>query len=97
MGVFAPKGYLHWQHHRTKAREAKQLYQTPELDLRTMEDALSTASLYDKFQRNRGLIDDIGMNTLAWTMSQMQTDRLSLYTNSAHLEAFDWERLLRWK
>ena len=29
MGVYAPKGYLHWQRHCTKAREAKQLYQTP--------------------------------------------------------------------
>ena len=38
MGVYAPKGYLHWKHHGTKAREAKKLYQTPELDLRTMEE-----------------------------------------------------------
>ena len=43
MGVYAPIGYLHWQHHDTKALEAKQLYQAPELDLRTMEEALRTA------------------------------------------------------
>jgi hypothetical protein len=78
MGVFAPKGYLHWQYHRTKARAAKHLYQTPELDLRTIDDALRKVNLYEKFQRNQGLIDDIGMNMLAWTMSQLQTDRLSL-------------------
>ena len=52
MGVYAPKGYVHWQHHCTKAREAKQLYQTPELDLCTMEDALRTANLFKKIQRN---------------------------------------------
>ena len=65
MGVYAPKGYLHWQHHVTMAREAKQLYQAPELDLRMMEEALLTANLYAKFQSHRGPIDDIGMNTLA--------------------------------
>ena len=82
------------ENHDTKAHEAKQLYQAPELDLRMMEDALRTANLYVKFQYNRGPIDDIGMNTLAWTMSQMQTDGVSLYTNSFHLEDYDWERLL---
>ena len=97
MRVYSPKDYLHWHHHDTKARKAKQLYQAPKLDIRTMEDALHTANLHAKFQSNRGPIDDIGMNTLAWTMSQMQTDGVSLYTNSTHLEEYDWERLLRWR
>ena len=80
------------------ARAAKSIYQTPELDLRTIDDVLRTTSLYNKLQHNQGLIDDIGMNMLAWTMSQLQADRLSPYSNSAHLEAsYDWERLLRWK
>ena len=48
-----------------KAREAKQLYQAPELDLRTMEEALLTANIYVKYSSHRGPIDDIGMNTLA--------------------------------
>jgi hypothetical protein len=91
MEVFAPEGYLHWQQHRTRARAAKLLYQTPKLKLCTIDDALRTVNLYEKLQRNQGLIADIGMNMLAWTMSPLQTDRLSLYSNSAHLDAYDWE------
>ena len=96
-GVYAPKGYLHWKHHDTKSREAHQLYQTPELDLRSLEEELRTTNLTAKFQNNRGPIDDIGMITLAWTMSQMQTEEVSLYTHATHLEEYDWERLLRWR
>ena len=62
-----------------------------------MEEALRTANLYAKLQGNWGPIDVIGMNTLAWTMSQMQTEEVTLYTNSTHLEEYDWERLLRWR
>ena len=62
-----------------------------------MEEALRTAKLAAKFQSNRGPIDDIGMITLAWTMSQLQTEKVSLYTNATHLEEYDWERLLRWR
>ena len=96
MGVYAPKGYLHWQHHGTKAREAKKLYQAPELDVCTMEESPRTANLYAKLQGNREPIDDIGMNSLAQTITQMQTEEVTLYTNS-QLEKYDWERLLRWR
>jgi hypothetical protein len=97
MGVFAPKGYQHCQHHVRKAREAKQLYLAPELDLRTMDEALLTANLYVKYRSHRGPIDDMGMNTLAWTMSQMQTEGISGYSSATHLDEYDWERLLRWR
>jgi hypothetical protein len=80
-----------------KAQKAKQLYQALELDLRMMEEALLTANFYGKYQSHRGPIDDIGMNTLAWTMSQMQTEGISGYTDSTHLEEYDWERLLQWR
>ena len=56
MRVYAPIGYLHWQHHGTRAREAKKLYQATELDLRTMEESLRTANLYAKLKATGDLL-----------------------------------------
>jgi hypothetical protein len=60
-----------------------------------MQEALRTANLYAKYQSNRGSNDDIGMISLVWTMSQMQTEGISRYTISTYLEKYNWERLLR--
>jgi hypothetical protein len=76
-------------------RADKLLYQTEELDHRTIDDALRKTSLYNKLQRNQGLIDDIGMNMLAWTMSQLQGEvEGGGFPNATHLDAYDRGRLL---
>ena len=67
MAVYAPKGYLHWQYHPQLARTAKLLYQTSDLDLRTIDDALGTDKVPSRLPRKQGLIDDLGMNVVAWT------------------------------
>jgi len=97
MAVSAPKGYLHWQNHPELARLAKTLFRPLELDFRTINEALSTTKILQRLSHTHCLIDDLGMNVLAWTLSQFQGERIQAYSTEALLGAYDWERLLRWR
>ena len=68
-----------------------------ELDLRTINEALSTTKILQRLSHTHCLIDDLGMNVLAWTLSQFQGERIQAYSTEALLGAYDWERLLRWR
>ena len=61
MAILAPKGSLHWQYHTHPARTAKTPFRTPELDLRTIDEALGTTKLLQRLPHLYGLIDDLGM------------------------------------
>jgi len=89
MAVSAPKGYLHWQNHPQLARQAKSLFRSMELDLRTINEALSTTKLLQRLSHTHCLIDDLGMNVLAWTLSQFQGKRIQVYSTEASLGAYD--------
>jgi hypothetical protein len=96
MAVSAPKGYLYWQNHPQLARLAKTLFRPLELDLRAINEALSTTKILQRLSHTHRLIDDLGINVLAWALSQFQGERIQAYSNEALLGAYDWERLLRW-
>ena len=76
---------------------AKTLFRTSELDLRTIDEALVTTKLLQRLLHLHGLIDDLGMNMLAWTLSQLQGDQKQTYSTEALRGVYDWERILRWR
>ena len=97
MAISAPKGYIHWQHHPHFAQLAKTLFRPSELDLRTIDEALGTTTILHRLHHRPCQIDDLGMNVLAWTLSQFQGEPTRAYSTETLLSAYDWERLLRWR
>jgi hypothetical protein len=95
-GVYAPKGYLHWQYHMTKASDAKRLYEGEAVPSCPIVEQLLTGQILGRIHHTKGPIDDIGMNVLAWTMSQLQGNDIVLHSEN-QIGNYDWERLLRWK
>jgi hypothetical protein len=97
MAVSDPKRYLHCQYHPQLARLAKMLFRPSELNLRTTDEAMNTTKILQRLPPKHRLIDDLGMNVLAWTLSQFQSERIQAYSTEALPGAYDWERLLRWR
>ena len=62
-----------------------------------INEVLSTTKILQRLSHTHCLIDDLGMNVLAWTLSQFQGERIQAYSTEALLGAYDWERLLRWR
>jgi hypothetical protein len=97
MAVLTSKGYIHWQHYPHLARLAETLFRSSELDFRTIDEALRTTKILQRLPHRHRQIDDLGMNVLAWTLSQFQGEHIQAYSTEALLGAYDWERLLRWR